>query len=143
MPELIEAGVSCLKIEGRLKARETGRATGRAVCYQHKRPRLLTSHIVRYLLRWLRPDALASRHCDCNPPETRSGVDAAVFLFSQGPEYVAVTTSLYRRAVDAAWAMREGGAGAIAGSGADMSDRGRIILSQQERWDLQQARMRL
>lgn len=65
----------------------------------------------------------------------------------QGPEYVAVTTSLYRRAVDAAWAARTEPAGASQqdsalspspSAGASALDRGRIALTQQERWDLQQ-----
>ena len=63
IPQMLSAGVSCLKIEGRLK----------------------------------------------------------------GPEYVAVTTALYRRAVDAAWAAR-GGCG---GDGA-------FALSREERWELEQ-----
>lgn len=55
-----------------------------------------------------------------------------------------MTTSLYRRAVDAAWAaLHSGGpsapsAAAPASASTASLDRGRIALTQQERWDLQQ-----
>jgi hypothetical protein len=72
VPELLRAGVSCLKIEGRLK----------------------------------------------------------------GPEYVALTTAMYRRAVDAAWEAAGGGGGGDGGAAPASS----FQLSQEERWQLEQVR---
>lgn len=147
VPELIDAGVSCLKIEGRLKARALSVA-------------VLVSLGVHPRGRTGRPRAAElrstlTRGSPALPAAGLLNLPSPGFIppaFAQGPEYVAVTTSLYRRAVDAAWAalQEQEGQGQqgrdAAGPGPSSSsaerasalDRGRISLTQQERWDLQQ-----
>ena len=56
----------------------------------------------------------------------------------KGPEYVSLTTRVYRQAVDAAWAALHGGAG---GSDADAlaAAKQAVQLPDRTRWDLEQA----
>jgi collagenase-like PrtC family protease len=143
--EAFVQGALCVSYSGQCFSSEAwgGRSANRGQCAQACRlpyglivdGALAELGDMRYLLS---PQDLAA--VELVPELVQAGV--ASFKIEgrlKGPEYVAATVQVYRRAVDAAWqaltAQAGGGAGASAGEAAE---RGRLRLSEGEWRDLRQ-----